>query len=48
MTKIRVISSIEEEDVIRMDMKIKDGTYASRSHFMRQAAKELIDKINKK
>ena len=37
--RIRVLALLDDDDMIHMDKLVKDGTYSSRSHYIRQAVK---------
>ena len=50
MTKVRILAWIEEDDAETIDREVSTGTYASRSHFIRQSVKNYIttNQITKK
>ena len=38
-SKTRVLALLDDNDIKHMDKLVEDGTYSSRSHYIRQAVK---------
>lgn len=39
LMKVRILALIEKSDVEHIDQTVKDGTFSSRSHYVKQAVK---------